>query len=291
MLGLESIAPTRNRSRKNLPSRNQKWTPDEDTRLHDLVQETHPMNWKAAELVFPGKTSQQLFERWTKVLNPTLHKGSWTRQEDEVIIGYVQTHGCKAWTKLSKMLPGRIGKQCRERWLNHLDPQISRDPWTPEEDQALVALHEQYGNSWAKIAAQMPSRSDNMIKNRWYSTLAKKDIKVEKEVGGEQSEKIVKFRPPPIQIEGLPCPVIEESCAGWTPSLGLTPISFNITPGASLGLISPLAPGGSPFEMISPFGKGAALMSPWGECPRNVIGAPSSLAENRAELMNLIVQQ
>jgi hypothetical protein len=146
MLSTNAIAPTRNRNHSNASSKNQKWTPVEDARLHEVVRGSQTMNWKACEAHFPGKTSQQIFERWTKVLNPALHKGSWTRQEDEIIIRYVQMNGCKAWTKVAKMLPGRIGKQCRERWLNHLDPQISRDPWTAEEDQILVRLHAEHGN-------------------------------------------------------------------------------------------------------------------------------------------------
>ena len=172
---LNPIAPTRNRRRNNVSSKNQKWSPEEDALLKKIVSESEEnVNWKAAESQFPGKTSQQIFERWTKVLDPVLLKGSWTRQEDEIIINFVRIYGCKSWTKLAQMLPGRIGKQCRERWLNHLNPDINKGPWTPEEDQQLLILHEQFGNHWSKIAAMMPSRADNMIKNRWYSTLSKK---------------------------------------------------------------------------------------------------------------------
>jgi hypothetical protein len=303
--GVESIAPTRTRSRNNVASKNQKWTPEEDARLHEIVRESATMNWKAAEPHFPGKTSQQIFERWTKVLNPSLHKGSWTRQEDELIIAYVRSNGCKAWTKLAKMLPGRIGKQCRERWFNHLDPQISRDPWTPEEDQLLMHLHKQYGNHWSQIAALMPTRADNMIKNRWYSTLAKRSTDEVTEDVASYSEKAVRSRPPPIQVEGLPQPVIEDPIPNgeiWTlgfgSTLGLTPVPFSVTPSmnASNGLISPIVPGVSPFGLISPYGKATAMMSPWGEFPKTVFGSPGktrtqSLSENRVELVNLISHQ
>jgi hypothetical protein len=295
----EPIAPTRNRLRNNV-AKNQKWTPEEDIRLHEIVRVSHPMNWKAAETQFPGKTSQQIFERWTKVLDPSLHKGSWTRQEDEVIIQYVRTHGCTAWTKLAKMLPGRIGKQCRERWLNHLDPHISRDTWTSEEDRALMMLHEQYGNSWSKIAAHMPTRSDNMIKNRWYSTLAKKADQIETAVDSGMTEKVALFQSPPIQTDGLPRPLLDDSGPPWTPtggsSLGLTPIPFMVTPSmnSSLGLVSP----GASFGGISPFRKTPSIISPWGEFSRGVFtspgkmkASPPSLLENRAELVNLIVHQ
>jgi hypothetical protein len=299
----EAIAPTRNRARNNI-AKSQKWTSEEDARLHEIVQASSTMNWKAAEAHFPGKTSQQIFERWTKVLNPLLHKGSWTRQEDEMIIHYVRTNGCTAWTKLAKMLPGRIGKQCRERWLNHLDPQISRAPWTAEEDALLMMLHEQHGNSWSKIAAHMPTRSDNMIKNRWYSTLAKKVGDVEICNDSARSEKVGVFQGGPIPPEGLPCPGIEGPLPSWTSAMGsgigLTPIPFGVTPSvnSSFGLISPLTLGPSPMGMMSPMGKPASFVSPWGDFGRTVFSSPGkaeasppSLLENRAELMNLIMHQ
>jgi hypothetical protein len=124
---------------------------------------------------FPEKSQQQVVERWTKVLDPHLVKGSWTGEEDQTILEFVQKHGTKNWTKLATLLPGRIGKQCRERWINHLDPVISHTAFTPDDDRQIIELHKLYGNKWAKIAAAMRTRSCNAIKNRWNSTLAKAD--------------------------------------------------------------------------------------------------------------------
>jgi hypothetical protein len=123
---------------------------------------------------FPTKSVMQIIKRWTKVLDPSLLKGSWTPQEDETIIDFVRDNGTKSWARLSELLPGRIGKQCRERWFNALDPAMNREPWTPEEDKRLVQLHAQYGNRWAQISGLMPMRSDNAIKNRWNSVLSKR---------------------------------------------------------------------------------------------------------------------
>ncbi|KAK8885456.1 hypothetical protein M9Y10_040904 [Tritrichomonas musculus] len=216
------IAPTRNRRRNNVSSKNKKWTPEEDALLRKIASERETsINWKAAENQFPGKTSQQIFERWTKVLDPGLLKGSWTRQEDEVIINFVHTYGCKSWTKLASLLPGRIGKQCRERWLNHLNPELNRGPWTPEEDQQLLLLHEQFGNHWSKISYLMPSRADNMIKNRWYSTLSKK---TKAEV--EESIKNLKMNPPtPIINNGA----ATQQLTNQSPSLNyMNPLASNL---------------------------------------------------------------
>jgi hypothetical protein len=123
---------------------------------------------------FPTKPETQIAERWRKVLDPSLLKGSWTRQEDETIINFVRCNGTKSWARLSGLLPGRCGKQCRERWFNALDPAKNRGPWTREEDEQLMRLHQQYGNRWMKISSLMPMRTDNAIKNRWHSTLARR---------------------------------------------------------------------------------------------------------------------
>lgn len=116
------------------PLKKKWWSPEEDEQLKQLVQTYGAKNWKKIASFFSDRTDVQCLHRWQKVLNPTLVKGPWTKEEDEIVIRLVKEYGANNWSSISKFLPGRIGKQCRERWHNHLNPEINKDRWTEEED-------------------------------------------------------------------------------------------------------------------------------------------------------------
>ncbi|KAJ8604835.1 hypothetical protein CTAYLR_001048 [Chrysophaeum taylorii] len=100
-------------------------------------------------------------------------KGSWTQEEDDMLRRKVNEFGRK-WARIAKHLPGRVGKQCRERYVNHLDPNLKKGEWTDDEEKILIQVHAKLQNKWAEIAKNLPGRSDNDCKNHWYSTIQRK---------------------------------------------------------------------------------------------------------------------
>ena len=146
-----------------------KWKESESNYLIQLVQRFGE-KWTRIEQLIKTKTAKQCMQKY-KNLVKVERKGNWTEQEDLLLLQWVEVHGPNKWTECARRIDGRCGKQCRERWMNTLDPRVKRGNWKEEEQMNIFLQMQENWSSWATISKHLPGRTENAIKNYFYSSV------------------------------------------------------------------------------------------------------------------------
>jgi hypothetical protein len=159
------------------------WSKEEDMRLTEIMKKfKNPRDWEPiAKEHGCNRSAKECHERWIRYLKPGVRKGQWTDHEDAIVVEAVSNSSEQPftrWSDLAQRLPGRVGKQIRDRWVNHLNPAINHLPFSREDDLLLWEGHKKLGKRWVEISTKYfnSTRSENHIKNRWYSASFKKFI-------------------------------------------------------------------------------------------------------------------
>lgn len=142
-----------------------------------------------------------------------------TPEEDEELKKLVALNGARKWKSIASHIPGRTGRQCRDRYIHYLQPGFKTDEWTPGEDTLLIEKFKQYGNKWSTIARFFKGRSGSTLKNRYNAITSVKSEHVNEkkreevapvEVSKPKTESIVKEAPNPPPTSKVDFNIIDE---------------------------------------------------------------------------------
>lgn len=133
-----------------------------------------PENNYVNELPFSNiKVNEPSSNQLSSSINAANIRRKFTPEEDVKLAKIIAIKGPRKWNQIALSLPGRTGRQCRDRFQNYLNPSLTNGPWTREEDLLLEEKVNEIGQHWNKIAKFFDGRSSNNVKNRWYTYICK----------------------------------------------------------------------------------------------------------------------
>lgn len=158
------------------PDPKRPWTKEEDQDLKDAIMLVGDKNWQLVAVSLGGRRSgQQCLHRW-KAINPAIRRSRWMDEEDAALKAAVAVYGSGNWCHIQRHIPGRTDMQCRERWMNVLNPSLVHGKYSDEEKVKLTQLVKEFGRKWSLIAEQMPGRTDNSCLRTW-NKIQREDMK------------------------------------------------------------------------------------------------------------------
>ncbi|XP_028856350.1 snRNA-activating protein complex subunit 4-like [Denticeps clupeoides] len=156
--------------------RKRPWTKEEDKVLRYLVEKMRIGNfipYTQVSYFMANRDSAQVMYRWTMVLDPSLKKGPWSKEEDELLLKAIEKHGIPNWFRVKFEVPGRTDGQCRDRYLDCLCESVKKGVWDIEEEEMLRRAVARHGiGKWSKISSEVPGRTDSQCLQKW-KTLTK----------------------------------------------------------------------------------------------------------------------
>jgi myb proto-oncogene protein len=207
------------------------WLIDDDIKLIAVVRSLKVIDWDSVARSIPFKTIAQCVERWLIFSkNYKKHKRrQWTEPEDRLLAAMVARLGTGRWREVSQYLFCRTGKQCGERYKNHLDPQIDRSPWKPHEILIIETFRMENGNRWSKLSKLLPGRPTNAIKNycnnmkrKGVTSLLTGTVSTAAEISASQEPVSKRAKTTQSAFQPIPTPALPEP----TPSIGMLPFGF-----------------------------------------------------------------
>jgi hypothetical protein len=98
---------------------------------------------------------------------PVIHRARFRPQEDRALGFLVAQYGVRDWRLIARHLPGRTGRQCRDRWNHYLAAEALERSWTPDEDARLWQAAAEHGPRWDRVAEALAPRTPMQVHQRW----------------------------------------------------------------------------------------------------------------------------
>lgn len=151
------------------------WSKEEDERLRFGIEMFGSRKWKRISEHVATKTERQCLHRSRTKQFRMSCRNAWSEEEDKRLVSLVEEMG-RNWSKISRHFLGRTDANCRERYVNILDPGLRKECWSSDEDKRLLRAVEMYGrNKWSLVCKDIQGRNNRQCRRRYYQILKRRE--------------------------------------------------------------------------------------------------------------------